>query len=82
MDKKVVFLDVDGTLCLDDATTVPQSAMDACVEARKNGHKLYLYTGRSKPEIFSHILEIGFDGIIGAVEDFVNTKEKWCFINR
>jgi len=79
MSKKVVFLDVDGTLCLDDATTVPQSAIDACIMARRNGHKLYLCTGRSKPEIFSHILEIGFDGIIGAGGGFCEHEGEMVF---
>ena len=79
MNKKVVFLDIDGTLCLDDAITVPQSAINACIQARKNGHKLYLCTGRSKPEIFPHILEIGFDGVIGAGGGFCEHDGEMVF---
>lgn len=79
MDSRIVFLDVDGTLCLDDATTVPQSAIEACQEARRNGHKLYLCTGRSKPEIFPHILAIGFDGVIGAGGGFCESDGTLVF---
>lgn len=69
-DKKIIFIDVDGTLCNDDGL-VPESAAIAVKEARKNGHLIYLCTGRSKAEIYDFIMEIGFDGIIGAGGGFV-----------
>lgn len=70
VDKKIIFIDVDGTLCNDDGL-VPESAATAVKEARKNGHLVYLCTGRSKAEIFDFIMDIGFDGIIGAGGGFV-----------
>jgi Cof subfamily protein (haloacid dehalogenase superfamily) len=70
IDKKVIFIDVDGTLCNDDGL-VPESAAIAVKEARKNGHLVYLCTGRSKAEIYDFIMEIGFDGMIGAGGGFV-----------
>lgn len=70
VDKKIIFLDVDGTLCNDDGF-VPESAATAVKEARKNGHLVYLCTGRSKAEIYDYIMDIGFDGIIGAGGGFV-----------
>ncbi|TDW14635.1 Cof subfamily protein (haloacid dehalogenase superfamily)/HAD superfamily hydrolase (TIGR01484 family) [Breznakia blatticola] len=79
MKSKVVFIDVDGTLCLDDGHTVPESAQAACKQARKNGHKLFLCTGRSKPEIFDNILEVGFDGIIGAGGGFADVNQENLF---
>ena len=48
--KKIIFFDVDGTLCQMDGT-VPQSAKEAIKEAQAQGHKMYLCTGRSRPEI-------------------------------
>lgn len=69
-DRKIVFIDVDGTLCNDDGF-VPESAATAVREARKNGHLVYLCTGRSKAEIYDYIMDIGFDGIIGAGGGFV-----------
>ncbi|OCN05762.1 hypothetical protein A4S06_07775 [Erysipelotrichaceae bacterium MTC7] len=79
MKRKVVFIDVDGTLCLDDGHTVPESAQFACKQARKNGHKLFLCTGRSKPEIFDNILAVGFDGIIGAGGGFADVNQENLF---
>ncbi|GAF64478.1 putative hydrolase [Bacillus sp. TS-2] len=64
MKRKIVFLDVDGTLMQENGQ-VPASAITACREARKNGHLLFLCTGRSKAAIFKNITEIGFDGVIG-----------------
>ena len=74
MDKKIIFLDIDGTLVTDDGW-VPASAADACRQARLNGHEIYLCTGRSKPEIYDFIMEIGFDGIIGAGGGFVELND-------
>lgn len=65
MDKKLIFIDVDETLC-DLAGEVPKSAREAIQLARKNGHIVYICTGRSKPEITEDISSIGFDGMICA----------------
>lgn len=63
--KKIVFIDVDGTLVLDDQSIL-NSTILACKQARKNGHLLFLCTGRSKAELYHDIVEIGFDGLICA----------------
>lgn len=75
MEKKLIFLDIDGTL-VDEKEKVAETAIYACQQARKNGHKIYLCTGRSKPEIFPHILAIGFDGIIGAGGGYIESDGK------
>lgn len=72
VSSKIVFIDIDGTLVGDDGR-VPESAIRACREARKNGHLLYLCTGRSKPEIYDFIWNIGFDGLIGAGGGYVES---------
>lgn len=43
---KIIFLDVDGTL-VDYEGRIPQSAVDAIRQARGNGHRVYICTGRS-----------------------------------
>ncbi|MFA9378177.1 MAG: Cof-type HAD-IIB family hydrolase [Lachnotalea sp.] len=73
--KKIIFLDIDGTLC-DIHGTVPQSAIMAVQTARKNGHKVYLCTGRSKGEIYEKIFDIGFDGLIGAAGAYVESDNE------
>jgi Cof subfamily protein (haloacid dehalogenase superfamily) len=70
MATKAVFLDVDGTL-LNDRGLVPDSARTAVRAARANGHLVFLCTGRSMPEIWDEILEIGFDGVIAAAGGYV-----------
>ena len=62
---KYIFIDIDGTLT-DRHGRVPLSAIKAIKYARKMGHKVFLATGRSKCEIFDNVLDIGFDGIVGA----------------
>ncbi len=62
-DKKIVFLDVDGTLIDYDAKT-PESARLAVEKARANGHHVYICTGCSKAEIEQRDLP-ELDGMIG-----------------
>ncbi len=81
MEKKIVFLDVDGTLCNDEGF-VPDSARDAVRAARKNGHLVYLCTGRSKAELYDFIMEVGFDGVIGAGGGFVSVGDEMLYHKR
>ncbi len=74
----MIFIDVDGTL-VTKGEKVPISAVKAIQTARKKGHKVYLCTGRSKPEIYAPILAIGFDGIIGAGGGFVESEGKMIY---
>ena len=73
MDKKLIFIDVDGTLC-DLAGEVPKSAREAIQLARKNGHIVYICTGRSKPEITEDISSVGFDGMICAGGGYIEVN--------
>lgn len=73
--KKVIFMDVDGTL-VNDNGVIPESAKLAISKARENGHLVFLCTGRSKAELFPEIIEIGFDGIIGAAGGFIESGQK------
>ncbi|MGO3732841.1 MAG: Cof-type HAD-IIB family hydrolase [Vagococcus sp.] len=68
--KKIAFFDVDGTLC-DSHGEVLASSVSSIRQFRENGHLAYICTGRSKPEILDSILEVGFDGIIGAGGGYV-----------
>lgn len=75
MNKSIIFLDVDGTL-VNDNGIVPNSAELAIKEARKNGHLIFLSTGRSKAELFDHIMDIGFDGVIAAAGGYIELNNK------
>ncbi|MGT2716449.1 HAD family hydrolase [Streptococcus respiraculi] len=68
--KKIIFLDVDGTL-VDYHNRIPSSAVTAIQKARKNGHLVYVCTGRSRAEMQTDIWEIGIDGMIGGNGSYV-----------
>lgn len=72
---KIIFIDVDGTL-VDYENNIPASAVDAIRCARKNGHKVYISTGRSKAEVYDNIWDIGLDGMTGGNGSYVEDGGK------
>ena len=68
--EKMILIDVDGTL-LDYENKLPESAKMAIRQARQNGHKVYICTGRSKAEVYDYIWDIGLDGMIGGNGSYV-----------
>lgn len=71
---KIIFLDVDGTL-VDYENKLPESAVKAIRQARANGHRVYICTGRSEAEVYPYIRNIGFDGMIGGNGAYVRDGE-------
>lgn len=65
MKRHMIFFDIDGTLLDDEQGIVPESAVRALHQARKNGHLLFLCTGRCHAIWPEEILKIGFDGVVG-----------------
>lgn len=72
--KKIVFLDVDGTL-IDYEAKLPESAAKAVDLARANGHKVYICTGCSKAEIEQRNL-CDLDGMIGGNGAYVEDNNE------
>ena len=81
MSKKIIFFDVDGTLVdvRPAREYVPESTIKAVRETRKKGNLCFLCTGRSLAEIYPHILDVGFDGIIGAGGGFVTIGDQMLY---
>ncbi|MDD2980807.1 MAG: HAD family hydrolase [Hespellia sp.] len=77
-NKKVIFIDVDGTL-VDYENNLPESAVEAIRRARGNGHKVYISTGRSKAEVYRNIWDIGLDGMIGGNGSYVEDHGQVIF---
>ena len=75
MRKKLIFLDIDGTL-MDFQGKIPESARKALKLAREAGHRLILCTGRTKSEIYPELIQMNFDGIIGAAGAYVECDGK------
>lgn len=73
MRKKIIFLDVDGTL-VDYENHLPPSAAAAIRQARENGHRVYICTGRSKAEVYPELWDIGLDGMIGGNGSYVEDR--------
>lgn len=72
--QKIIFLDVDGTL-VDYENHLPLSAVKAIRQARSNGHRVYICTGRSKAEVYSNLWDIGLDGMIGGNGSYVEDHD-------
>lgn len=75
MESKIILIDVDGTL-VDYEGKLPESATEAIRRARKNGHKVYICTGRSEAEVYDYIWDIGLDGMIGGNGSYVKDGDK------
>lgn len=71
---KILFLDVDGTL-VDYSGRLPASAVIAVRQARQNGHRVYICTGRSEAEVYPELWDIGLDGMIGGNGSYVKNGD-------
>lgn len=76
---RTVLLDIDGTL-VNTRTVLPDSAAQAVRTARAQGHRLFMCTGRSRPEIYPHLWELGFDGLIGGNGSYIEVGGEPIFV--
>lgn len=70
MERKLIFLDIDGTLVSPLGSPSPLAAA-AVRGARAKGHLAFLCTGRNLPIIGPEIWDIGFDGAIASAGAYV-----------
>ena len=78
MNKKLIFLDIDGTLTPAGSNTPPESAMKAVRLAQANGHKVFLCTGRN-PAMLAPVLELGFEGAVAGAGGYVFAGDRVLF---
>ena len=75
-ERKIIFLDIDGTLTVPGAFLPPESARNALRTAREKGHLIYICTGRN-PAMTRPVLEAGerggygFDGAVCCAGGYV-----------
>lgn len=78
MNSKTIFIDIDGTL-LSHRTGIPKSAMEAIDLARKNGHKVFINTGRVSSAVDDYLKFFPFDGYVFAAGGHVVVKDESIF---
>ncbi|WP_249030262.1 Cof-type HAD-IIB family hydrolase [Tannockella kyphosi] len=73
MEKKIIFFDIDGTLVYEEngIERIREKTKEAIALTRKKGNYVFLCTGRSKPEVYDFIWDLGIDGLIGAGGGYV-----------
>ncbi len=71
MNKKLIFLDIDGTLTSPGSNVPPDSALEVIRLAREAGHKVFLCSGRNY-DMLSPLLKYGcFDGAVASSGGYV-----------
>ena len=78
MNKKLIFLDIDGTLTVAGSNTPPQSALDAIRAAQAAGHSVFLCTGRN-PDMLAPVLAYGFEGAVACGGGHVFSGDRVLF---
>ena len=78
MNKKCVFLDIDGTLTPAGSNRPPESALRAVRAARAKGHAVFLCTGRN-PDMLGPVLAYGFDGAVACAGGRVFAGDRVLF---
>lgn len=73
--RKIVFLDIDGTFTVPLEKPTPL-AVKAVREARKNGHKIFISTGRNMPIVSEDVLSVGFDGVVASAGRYIEIEGK------
>ncbi len=62
--RKIAFFDIDGTLTSEIDGAVPEDASAAIAQARKNGHLMFINTGRCFQNVEPCFRGIGWDGYV------------------
>ena len=70
MNKKVIFLDIDGTLTVAGSNVPPESALRAIRIAQDKGHLVFLCTGRNY-DMLKPLLSYGFDGVVASAGGYI-----------
>ena len=74
MHKKVIFLDLDGTIISHKTNSVPDSTKDAIKKLQQNGHFVVIATGRVPALFYGIDKELGIDSFVAANGRIVEHK--------
>ena len=70
MAKRIIFLDIDGTLTVAGSNVPPKSALQAIQAAQDKGHQVFLCTGRNY-DMLKPLLAYGFDGVVASAGGYI-----------
>ena len=70
MNRKLIFLDIDGTLTEPGKNVPPASAVEAVRRARERGHRVLLCSGRNYGMLYP-VLQFGFDGLAASAGGYI-----------
>ncbi len=73
---KALFFDIDGTLVSFGTHTIPESTIEALKAAHRNGHRIFIATGRPKA-IINNLESIQSLGII---DGYITMNGAYCFV--
>ena len=80
--KKAVFFDIDGTLW-DNKQQIPDSTRKALLQLKKNGHYLFICSGRTRVFIPDDaLMPLGFDGIVAGCGTYGEFQGKTEFYHQ
>ena len=75
MKRRIIFLDIDGTLTPPGKNTPPESAVQAVAQAREEGHYVFLCSGRNY-EMLRPLLKYDFDGVVASMGGYIECQGK------
>lgn len=73
--RKFAFLDLDGTI-IDHNQVISSKVQEAIITATANGHKVFIATGRSYPELYPFLFSLPFAGLITANGAYVELGDQ------
>lgn len=79
MERSALFFDIDGTLLSEITQEIPQSAVRALEQARRNGHLLLINTGRTICSIPAEIRRLPIDGFLCGCGIYAELEDQVIF---
>lgn len=79
MNSKMIFIDIDGTLVVPHQP-VSRLNIEAIDVARKNGHKVFLCTGRNRCSL-KDVNDVKYDGLVCSAGGFIEIEDEVLFTN-
>lgn len=76
----LLFFDIDGTLLtLDESHVFPEGTKKALLQAKENGHKIFINTGRVKSAIDKKLKAFPFDGMVCGCGTYIEYEGRELF---